>query len=69
MNNHCKVSYKIIQEYTDESLVQIIEIKNVTYIVEYLQRPCKNISDLYCVYHKGIRYASFAKLLKYLNSL
>lgn len=66
---HCKVNYRIIQEFTHETNYQLIELNNNIYKVDYYPRPCETISDLYAVIYKGIRFTNFAKLLKYLNTL
>lgn len=66
---HCGVTYTIIEEYSDSKLYQIIEINGNKYKIEYYPRPCNKVSDLYAVIYKGVRFSTFAKLLKYLNTL
>jgi hypothetical protein len=61
---HCKKQFKVIIPYSDEGLIQVIEINGIEYKLEYLPRPCKNYSDLFCVYYQGVRFATLAKFLK-----
>ena len=65
--NHCKCSYEVIVPFSDDTLVQIILVNGVEYKLDYLPRPAKNYSDLFCVYNKGIRYNTLAKFLKFIK--
>jgi hypothetical protein len=64
---HCKVQYKIVTPYSDNTLFEIIEVNGINYRLDFLPRPCKTVSDLYCVYYNGIRFSTFAKFLKSIN--
>jgi|688.fasta_scaffold898336_2 hypothetical protein len=68
MTQHCKVSYLVIEDYSDETLKQIIEINNVQYTVTYNPRPCNTEAELRCVFHNGIKYSTFAKFLKSIHN-
>ncbi len=61
---HCKIEYKVIEAYSDETLKQVIEVKGVLHTITYLQRPCQTTSDLFAVYNNGVRFSTFAKFLK-----
>ena len=65
---HCKVNYKVIIPYSDETLTQVIEVKGISYEVNYLPRPCKNERDVFAVFHNGVRFSTFAKFLKSVNN-
>jgi len=62
--NHTKISYKVIEDYSDLTLKQIIEVYGIVYELNYSPRPCSTISELYAVYYKGVRYPTLAKFLK-----
>ena len=64
---HCKVNYTIVTPYSHETLFQVIDVNGKQYRVDYLPRPCNTISDLYAVYHQGVRFSTFAKFLKSIN--
>ena len=61
---HCKVEYTVLVNYTDDTLIEVIEVKGKQYKVVRLPRPTKTINELFCVYVDGIRYTTFAKFLK-----
>jgi hypothetical protein len=63
-SKHCKVGYKVVEAYSEQTLQQKIEVDGVVYVLKYTPRPCKTISEVYAVYHNGVRYATFAKFLK-----
>jgi hypothetical protein len=65
--SHSKIQYSVIEEYSDSTFRQVIKLKDKIYQIDYLPRPCKNESDLRCVFVNNIRYTTFAKFLK-LNS-
>jgi hypothetical protein len=61
---HCGIFYEEVTPYSDETLVQVIKVKGNEYKLTFLPRPCKADSDLFAVFHNGIRYSTFAKFLK-----
>jgi len=72
---HCKIEYakKFIKgnfesEWKEEVIVEY-SVNGKPYEITFLPRPAKNTADLMCVYYRGIRYASLAKCLKFLNTL
>lgn len=64
---HCKINYKTIINYSDETLFEIIEVNGKQYKLTFTPRPCKTVSELYAVYHNGVRFSTFAKFLKSVN--
>jgi hypothetical protein len=72
MRSHSKINYeyiKIVDHSETENAYRIIKLNNKEYRVDYPAPPFIKIADGYCVYHNGIKYSSFSKLLKYLNTL
>jgi hypothetical protein len=67
MAQHCKVKYKVITPYTDDTLFEIIEVNGQQYKLTFKFRPCKTVSELFAVYYNGVRFPTFAKFLKTIN--
>jgi hypothetical protein len=69
MKQHCKVKYEVIVPYSDETLVEVVKVNGIEYKLDYLPRPCSTTSDLFCVFHNGVRFSTFAKFLKTVNQI
>jgi hypothetical protein len=55
------IQYQIVEGH---DLGQIVSVNGTLYTIEFMARPCANASDLYAVFHKGIRYANMKKFLQ-----
>jgi hypothetical protein len=61
---HCKQEYKVLVPYSENTNIEIIEVKGKVYEIARIPRPCATYGELALVYVNGIKYYSFAKFLK-----